>query len=174
MTELHAYDPHWADEFARTAAQLRSVGDPSWAFEHIGSTSVPGLPAKPIIDLAVRVSSLDEVSAHDASLTAGGWLAIRRQPGDHLVRVRQRGNVRTHIAHFFAAADWDACHQRMFRDWLREHPDDRDRYAAAKRAASAVAGPDYTRTKAPVVLEIVNRARAARGLGPLADLDSGV
>lgn len=80
---------------------------------------------------------------------------------------------RTHIAHFFPAEQWAECHQRMFRDWLRAHPEDCDRYAAAKRQAAAGArhGGEYTVAKRAVVNEITNRARAARGLPPVDNWD---
>lgn len=63
------------------------------------------------------------------------------------------------------------CHQRLFRDWLRSHPDDLARYQAVKLSAATGEGPDYTTAKLPVVLDIVNRARAAHGLPPIHELD---
>ncbi|MFX4273099.1 GrpB family protein [Propionibacteriaceae bacterium Y1685] len=173
MTVLVDHDPGWSAEFARAAQHLLSAADRTWTVEHIGSTSVPGLMAKPIIDLAVRVGSVAEVDDMRAQLSRAGWLAVRRQPVDHRVLVREANEVRTHIAHFFTAQQWETCHQRLFRDWLRAHPEDQRVYLEAKRRASGEIGGAYTRIKAPVVLEIVNRAREAQGLPPLADLDSG-
>lgn len=171
VTETVEYDPTWSSAFEQAAAQLREAGDRSWLIEHIGSTCIPGLSGKPIIDLAVRVDSADDLEARRRDLADGGWLAIRRQPRSHRVLVRERDGKRTHIAHFFTAARWEACHQRLFRDWIRADPDDLARYREAKRRAALADPRDYTKIKEPVVLQIVNRARASRGWPPVDDLD---
>lgn len=168
---LSDYDPDWLARFEAAADDLRRVTDAGWVIEHIGSTSIPGMPAKPIIDLAVRVEALADVAVHDNSLRSVGFVAIAAGPRTHLVRVRLAGAERTHIAHFFTAGQWETCNQRIFRDWLRSHPDDRDLYAQAKRAAAAAAigSRDYTARKTATVQAIVDRARSARGL-PLVDV----
>lgn len=168
------YDPAWPGEFRRTADQLATVLPETWVIEHIGSTSVPGLSAKPIIDLAIRVPDLDAVDERIDTLRAIGWYPIARGPQTHRVLVRMRGDQRTHIAHFFRAEDWDTVHQRIFADWLRRHPADRDLYAEAKRSAAreATVGRDYTLRKRSVVQEITDRARTARGLPPVDSWDT--
>ena len=130
------HDPAWTAEFRRAADQLATVIPQDWPIEHIGSTSVPGLAAKPIIDLAIRVPGLDAVDERIDTLRTIGWYPIARGPQTHRVLVRMRGDQRTHIAHFFRAEDWDTVHQRIFADWLRGHPADRDLYAEAKRSAA--------------------------------------
>ncbi|HVX47494.1 MAG TPA: GrpB family protein [Mycobacteriales bacterium] len=164
--ELVPYDPRWPAEFEAAAAQIRAVTGRTWLVEHIGSTSVPGLSAKPVIDLAVRVPDLQDVDAHQHDLVGIGFLAIAGGPLTHKVRVRVKDEQRTHIAHFFPPDQWAHCNQRIFRDWLIEHPEDRDRYEQAKRTAAgeAAGGRDYTQRKTAVVQEIVDRARAALGL----------
>ena len=135
---------------------------------------MPGLSAKPIIDLAIRVPDLDAVDERIDTLRAIGWYPIARGPQTHRVLVRMRGDQRTHIAHFFRAEDWDTVHQRIFADWLRRHPADRDLYAEAKRSAAreATGGRDYTLRKRSVVQEITDRARTARGLPPVDSWDT--
>ncbi|WP_020014431.1 GrpB family protein [Promicromonospora sukumoe] len=167
---LEEYDHRWPELYTRAAAELLDV-EPSWEVEHIGSTAIPGMAAKPIIDLAVRVGSLAEVRARLDELAARGWLRIARGPRSHLVLVKQQGPRRTHIAHFFVVEQWAGCHQRLFRDWLLTHQQDAERYLDVKRRAAQLAsdGPDYTARKAAVVQEIVDRARAAQGL-PQADI----
>jgi len=166
MVELVPPDPSWPAEYERAAAELADIVPADWPIEHIGSTSVPGLIAKPIIDLGVRVPALAAVVELDPQLRSAGWHQLARGPVTHLVRVKESEGRRTHIAHFFAAEDWEHCHQRVFRDWLQDLPEDRDRYAEAKRSAAAAAedGRDYTLRKRAVVEEITNRARTARGL----------
>lgn len=160
------YDPGWSADFEAAASDLRSGTGADWVIEHIGSTSIPGMPAKPIIDLAVRVSQLTDVDLHDRALTGVGFVAIAAGPRTHRVRVRLDGTVRTHIAHFFTAAQWDTCNQRIFRDWLHLHAEDRELYAIAKRVAAvnASGSRDYTARKTSTVQAIVDRARRARGL----------
>jgi GrpB-like predicted nucleotidyltransferase (UPF0157 family) len=163
---LVPYDPSWPAQFEQAAAGLRDSGDPDWVIEHIGSTAIPGMRAKPVIDMAVRVTDAAEFEQHRASLERDGWhlgSAVRSHP----VMIRESDGVRTHIAHFFAAADWDAVNQRILRDWLRAHPDDADRYVHAKCDAVAAAArgtASYNAAKTPVIQEIVDRARSARGL----------
>jgi GrpB-like predicted nucleotidyltransferase (UPF0157 family) len=164
---LVTYDSSWPDQYQAAAAAIRAI-EAGWQVEHIGSTSIIGMPAKPIIDLAVRVQCFDDLDERLPELEAIGWRRIRRGPQSHRVLVQQDADRRTHIAHFFTADQWDTCNQRIFRDWLRASPEDRHRYLEAKRAA-AEAGPgrEYTARKTEVVQAITDRARAARGLPPV-------
>jgi GrpB-like predicted nucleotidyltransferase (UPF0157 family) len=171
VIEIVDYDPSWPSDFAEAAEQLHEVGEGRWLVEHIGSTSVPGLSAKPIIDLAVRIGCFGELDDRREDLVSRGWLAIGRQPRSHRVRVREEQGRRTHVAHFFTTGQWETFHQRMFRDWLRIHPDDLARYQAVKLAAAGGEGSEYLINKRPVVLDIVNSARAARGLASIDELD---
>lgn len=163
---LVAYDPSWPEQFAAAAEHLREHGDSDWVIEHIGSTAIPGMRAKPIIDLAVRIADAADLERHRHALEDAGWRrgsGVRRHP----VMLRERDGTRTHIAHFFTAAEWDAVNQRILRDWLIENPADADRYRHAKCDAVAAAArgtSSYSAAKGPVIQEIVDRARAARGL----------
>lgn len=163
---LVQYDPRWPELFEEIAAELRAHGDPSWAVEHIGSTAVPGMRAKPIIDLAVRIESAEDFEAHRPALESLGW-RLGSSVQSHPVMVFERDGVRTRIAHFFAASDWETVNQRILRDWLRAHPEDADRYTHAKCDAVAAAArgtSTYNAAKTPVIQHLVDRARAARGL----------
>jgi GrpB-like predicted nucleotidyltransferase (UPF0157 family) len=163
---LVPYDPRWPAQFRSVAAEIREATGAPWLIEHIGSTAVPGLAAKPVIDLAIRVDRLDQVDEHKDALAAIGFVGITGGPRTHRVLVRLSGKDRTHIAHFFPAEQWDGCHQRIFRDWLVLHADDRVRYEQVKLAAAAAAtgGRDYTTRKTAVIQEVVDRAREALGL----------
>lgn len=162
---VEEYDPRWPQLFEEAAAEFAEIQS-SWGVEHIGSTAIPGMAAKPTIDIAVRVQTLDEVDERFDDLAAIGWRRISRGPRTHLVLVKQQGARRTHIAHFFVGEQWDSCNQRIFRDWLLTHPEDAARYLNVKQAAAQLAagGRDYTARKTAVVQEIVDRARSARGL----------
>lgn len=163
---LLTYDPAWADQFASIASEITTLTDADWLIEHIGSTAIPGMRAKPIIDLAIRIRDLQDFDTHVPALEAGGWRrgsAVRTHP----VMIHETDGVRTAIAHLFVAEDWDAANQRILRDWLLAHPDDADRYSHAKCDAVAAAArgrSTYNAAKTPAIQEIVDRARAARGL----------
>ncbi|MFJ4998890.1 GrpB family protein [Microbacterium sp. NPDC088619] len=163
---LVGYDPTWPEQFESIAREIRTLGDADWLIEHIGSTAIPGMRAKPIIDLAVRIRDLEHFEHHSPALQAAGWRrgsSVRTHP----VMILEPDGIRIAIAHFFFAGEWDAVHQRLLRDWLRSHPDDADRYAHAKCDAVAAAArgtSTYNAAKTPVIQEIVDRARAARGL----------
>lgn len=163
---LVAYDPTWPARFEAIANELRTHGNSEWLVEHIGSTSIPGMRAKPIIDLAVRIDGTDDLDQHRGALEAIGW-GLGSGVRTHPVMVFEENGIRTRIAHFFDASEWDVAPQRLLRDWLRAHPDDADRYRHAKCDAVAAAArgtSTYNAAKTPVIQEIVDRARAARGL----------
>ena len=150
------YDPAWPERFeaqrARIAAALHDVE----RIEHIGSTSVPGLPAKPIIDIVlVPVGLIDHAVA---PLEAAGYQLRVREPGHRMLRTPNR-DVHVHL--------WEErseVHRHLlFRDYLREHPDDCDLYAAAKRdLATREWGDmnDYADAKSPAITDITGRADA--------------
>lgn len=170
---LVEHDPSWASQFAAARDSLVAVLGPDWTVEHIGSTAVPGLLAKPVIDLAVRVPSGATLTSYDGALAAAGWVEVRSSVTTHDVRMRLDGTIRTHIAHFFGADDWETAHQRLFVAWLLAHDDDRDRYAALKASLRAAGtwGRAYTDAKGHFVQEVVDRARAERGLPPVVVTD---
>ena len=160
------YDPGWPGMFREIAAERRMLGDPDWEIEHIGSTAVPGMKAKPIIDVAVRLVGVDGLGDHLVRLEDAGW-RIGSGVRTHPVLVFEPDGIRTRIAHFYPTEQWDAANQRILRDWLLTHPDDAAHYLAAKEAAveDAIAGrARYNTGKTAVIQEIVDRARAARGL----------
>lgn len=151
------------DELRRTLPEVFTE------IEHIGSTAVPGLAAKPIIDLMGAVDDFDPVERREALLNGIGFVRHFNGMTDRLLYVRGSGGARTHILHVVGAQSWPTRNQRMLRDHLREHPADAQRYAALKRAiVAADQGPDdYTRAKTELIQELTDRARANRGLPPV-------
>lgn len=164
---LVPYDPSWPQRFEEFASSIRTAGADDWIIEHIGSTAIPGMSAKPIIDLAVRVETGEQFEAHRSALETAGWRlgsGIRTHP----VMSAESTGERVAIAHFFRAAEWDLVPQRLLRDWLCAHPDDAERYGRVKHDAARAAeerNSSYNAGKSAVIQEIVDRARAARGLG---------
>jgi GrpB-like predicted nucleotidyltransferase (UPF0157 family) len=157
------YDPGWPRLFEREAERIRGVlGGRALLVEHAGSTSVPGLAAKPIIDVLVTV---DDITAEedylDALLTAGYELRVR-EPGHRLVRTPDRG-VHVHVYERGARA---VDEYLLLRDRLRTDAADRALYERTKRELMLHDWDDmnaYADAKTAVIEEIKARARAARG-----------
>lgn len=129
------YDPSWPALFAREEARIRSIlGDRVVRLEHTGSTSVPGLAAKPIIDITMTVADVLDEPAYAADLEAAGYrLAIREDEPewyDHRVFKGPDTNINLHV---FSAGCRELDRMVGFRDWLRTHDDDRALYESTKR-----------------------------------------
>jgi GrpB-like predicted nucleotidyltransferase (UPF0157 family) len=161
------YDPAWPERFAGQRDAILGVGgDLILAIEHIGSTAVPGLAAKPVIDIAVAVPYVDVagVALVDAVRPLGYVFFDAGMPG-RLMCTRNENGVRAQHLHILPVSRWELLNERLMRDWLLTHPVDRDRYAALKiELASRLSGEDYTRAKTDFIQELVDAARAELGL----------
>jgi GrpB-like predicted nucleotidyltransferase (UPF0157 family) len=148
-------DPGWASEFAGIAERLRSaIGDDALRIDHIGSTSVPGLPAKDVIDVQVTVADEAALARAAASLERSGWRRSARISRDHVVPGLPE-DPSDWRKEFFNAPEGDRqtnVHVRMngranqryallFRDYLRVQPEAASAYAEVKRGLAALA-PD--------------------------------
>ncbi|RYY49336.1 MAG: GrpB family protein [Actinomycetales bacterium] len=163
-------DPTWPEQAAGLVATVRAALGPNVvSLEHVGSTSVPGLPAKPIIDLLLVVPDPADEDAYVPALEQQGFVLTVREPWWHGHRLLRHGRPRTNL-HVLERDSAEAERMLMFRDWLRNHPDDRELYAEAKRAAAAAAAEagehvmQYNARKQTVVREIYARIFAAAGL----------
>ncbi len=165
---LVAYDPDWPSRFLEVAQLLRRGLGPEWVIEHAGSTSVPGLSAKPVIDLVLRLPEGQDVTEATRPLLSADWSAPV-EVGDHWAIFHPAEGRRAAIGHIFTAVQWPEAHMRLFARWLRSHPADRQRYEDLKRGLvqQGIWGSDYTRRKASFVHEIVNSARRHQGLAPI-------
>ena len=131
-------DPSWASAFAAMEAELRlALGARVLGIEHIGSTAVPGLAAKPVIDLLCGVASLDDVPACTPILAARGWqypVDLNRDLVERRFFLRRSPEgIRTHHAHFIVHRGPLWAEYLLFRDRLRASPELRGRYEALKR-----------------------------------------
>jgi GrpB-like predicted nucleotidyltransferase (UPF0157 family) len=169
VIEIVGYDAAWAARAAAARGELLDrLPGLFTAVEHIGSTSVPGLAAKPVIDLMAAVADLDQVAGHDEIL---GELGYRRydagMPG-RLFYVRDRHGRRAYHLHVVPADSWDTRNERLLRDHLLGHPGDVRRYAELKKqlATEHAGSASYTKAKTELIQELTDRARAARGLPP--------
>lgn len=155
---IEDYDPAWADRFDGERARIENALD-LLAIEHVGSTSVPGLPAKPIIDIDVLLEDTAEESRFIPLLEGLGYRLVLREPWwfGHRLLVNAEEDVHLHVWPRDAA---EPVRHRLFRDWLRTHPDDRDLYATTKRRLAhetADRPGDYTMAKSEVIDQIFAR-----------------
>lgn len=158
---LAEYDPAWRERYATLAREIRgALGDALALVEHVGSTSVPGLAAKPIIDIVLAVADCADEAAYVASLEARGYTLRIREPDwyEHRMLTSRAADVNLHV---FSAGCPEIDRMLLFRDRLRAHPAERDRYVAVKRALAAQPWrhvQDYADAKSAVVDEIMARA----------------
>lgn len=164
---IQPYDPAWPSSFATQKAALESeLTDVLVApTQHIGSTSVPGLAAKPIIDMLALVDDYAAFTEAPQRLEHLSWVAAP-EPGDADRRTWSlcfpSVERRTHHLHVVEQAspawrDWV-----LFRDYLRAHPDDARRYARLKHSLAATDArdrPAYRAGKGPVIAELMDLAR---------------
>lgn len=165
--QLVTYDRSWSTSYSEFEAHLTAHLGQRWECEHIGSTSVPGLLAKPVIDIAIGMPDGVSILKATPLLVDAGW-SPPVQVGDHWTTVFPSDGVRSAVGHVFTAGQWPEAHVRLFADWLRRHTWARDRYASLKLdlLAHGVWSNEYTLAKGPFVLRSVNQARAELGLPP--------
>ncbi|CAH0159827.1 Dephospho-CoA kinase [Stenotrophomonas lactitubi] len=159
------WSPLWANQFEHQRAQLQAtLGNSALCIEHVGSTAVPGLPAKPILDIDLLVADPADEAAYLPRLQTLGYVLTVRERSWYQHRMLRLDTPRVNL-HVFAPDCAEHIRHRLFRDWLRSHEDDRLRYAQAKRAALQGSGnvQAYNRSKQEVVRSIHARLFAARG-----------
>lgn len=159
---LAEYDDAWPTRFEVLADRVRgALGDRVRRLEHIGSTSVPGLAAKPLIDMLLIVDDVEDEAAFVAPLEAAGFELRVREPDHRMFRTRQR-DVHLHV---YATGRTEERDYLDLRDWLRVSRDDRILYATVKRRLAQQQWTDmndYADAKTDVVRDILTRARSWR------------
>jgi GrpB-like predicted nucleotidyltransferase (UPF0157 family) len=164
--QLVPYDPGWPRRFDDLSAAVRAVlGDTALDIEHVGSTSVPGLAAKDVIDIDLTVADPRAEDRYVPALERIGYVLIIREPSWHEHRCLRLAEPRANL-HVFGPDCPETIRHRMFRDWLRTHPEDRIRYEEAKLAAVPGGGRvmDYNARKQDVIRDIYDRLFRAAGM----------
>jgi len=163
------YDPEWP---AKAAAELEAVADALSgaidAIEHIGSTAVPGLAAKAIVDLMAASPDFAAVRSRADRLAAIGYIGADNGMPGRLLFHKTEGGMPVNL-HVVPTATWETRNQRLLRDYLRANPKDARRYGDLKLALAreTADGDDYSRKKTALIQELMDRARAERGLPPV-------
>jgi GrpB-like predicted nucleotidyltransferase (UPF0157 family) len=155
-----AYDPRWPAMYEREADRIRAaLGEKVVSLEHTGSTSVPGLAAKPIIDITLEIPDTADEDAYVALLEKAGYvLRIRESDDDHRLFKGPDTDINLHV---YSAGNPEVQRMVGFRDWLRTHPDDRELYERTKRELGARTWrhvQHYADAKSEVVEAIIARA----------------
>ncbi|MGO9753270.1 MAG: GrpB family protein [Solirubrobacteraceae bacterium] len=153
------YDSGWPARFETERARVRqALGVQALRIEHIGSTAVPGLAAKPIIDLLVTVEDPEDESRTVPRLTAAGYELRVREPGHRMFHTPDR-DVHVHI---WGEDDPEVARCLRFRDRLRDSPEDRQTYEQRMRELARRDSTDmnhYADAKGPMIEAILARAR---------------
>jgi GrpB-like predicted nucleotidyltransferase (UPF0157 family) len=164
--EIVPYDQEWPGRFVMLSRDIRTaLGAVALDVEHVGSTSVPGLAAKNVIDIDLTVADPADEDRYVPTLERLGYVLIVREPSFHQHRCLTLADPRVNL-HVFGPDCPETIRHRMFRDWLRSHRDDRHRYEQAKRQAVPGGGNvmDYNRRKEDVLRDIYDRMFRAAGL----------
>ncbi|MCR2805941.1 GrpB family protein [Paenibacillus soyae] len=156
------YNPEWVREFNEIGTRIRQeLGDTAIRIDHIGSTSISGLAAKPIIDIQISVKSLEPVDLYRGQMESLGYV-FRADNTERTKRYfRESNNMRrTHI-HIREAGSFSEQFALLFRDYLRSHSDDAKYYEATKYRLMELYRNDrhrYVEEKEPIFWEIIRKA----------------
>jgi GrpB-like predicted nucleotidyltransferase (UPF0157 family) len=156
------YDPRWSELFQREAARIQSaLSERALQIEHVGSTSVPNLPAKPIIDILLVVTNSADEGSYLPMLESVGYALCIREPNWHEHRMFKGPDTDVNL-HVFSAGCPEIERVLVFRDWLRGNAADRALYARTKLALAQKEWKyvqNYADAKTAVIEEIMGRAQ---------------
>lgn len=159
---LVEYDPEWPHHFQSEVHCIQAaLGDRALRIEHTGSTAVPGLPAKPVIDIVLAVADSAQEAEYVPPLERAGYQLQIREPDWYEHRLLQKAAPEVNL-HVFSMDCPEIERMLAFRDWLRITPGDRDLYAHCKRDLAQRQWKytqDYADAKTAVIEEILTRAR---------------
>jgi GrpB-like predicted nucleotidyltransferase (UPF0157 family) len=144
--EIVDYEPSWPAQYEAECALIRrALGDVLVEIHHIGSTAVPGLAAKPIIDILLEVEDLAALDALNSEMEAIGYNPKGEFGIPHRRYFPKGGDNRSHHVHAFVCGDSNVARHLAFRDYLRRHPDVVQEYAEVKRRVAQTCGNDSER-----------------------------
>lgn len=143
------YDDRWPDMFEAESLLIKTLlGGIAKDIHHIGSTSVPGLSAKPVIDILLEVSDINELDTYHSAMAHAGYVAR----GENGIAGRRYfikgGDQRSHQVHAFAVGDMQVLSHLAFRDYLRRNKDITEEYAEIKHATALLSRNDAHRYSA--------------------------
>lgn len=158
---LAPYDPAWPSQYRLLAARIRQALGADARLEHVGSTSIPGLSAKPIIDIVLEVADSSDEASYVTALEEQGFVLRIREPDWNEHRALKFADPAANL-HVFSTGCAEIERMIRFRDWLRSHDGDRELYERSKRELAARVWKytqNYADAKSEVVEEILARAQ---------------
>ncbi len=172
---LTEYDPAWPGSFEAERARLQeAIGEWAVSIEHVGSTAVPGMAAKPVIDIGVSLRSFRDTLLCITPLRELGYICMgesgipgriffRKLTDDPSPGQTLNGVSRTHQVHMYEEGHWEDVAHILFRDWLRSHPETAREYEALKRDLAATHSDveAYAEAKTQFVRAVLKEARRA-------------
>ncbi|WP_242056442.1 MULTISPECIES: GrpB family protein [unclassified Nostoc] len=129
-------NPKWVEEFKAESKQIASVMEKNIiSIHHIGSTAIPGIYAKPVIDFLIEVKDIRKVDEHSAAMVAIGYEAMGEfgLPGRRYFRKNSSPGIRTHNVHTYEVGSSEITRHLAFRDYMIAHPDAAQQYSELKR-----------------------------------------
>ena len=138
--EVVPHNPNWQNEFQMEAKQITSaMGEMLVAIHHIGSTAIPGIYAKPVIDMLVEVRDITEVEARSSAMELIGYEVMGEFgiPGRRYFRKENQAGIRTHQVHTFELGSAQITRHLAFRDFKIAHPEEAQKYSELKRKLAA-------------------------------------
>jgi len=163
---LVEYDPAWTKIFVREATRIKAaLGERAIVVEHVGSTSVPGLIAKPIIDILLVVADSADEPSYVPALEAAGYVLRIREPDWHQHRLFKGPDTNINL-HVFTQGSEEIQRTLLLRDWLRTNEADRELYAPTKRSLARRKWKyvqNYADAKSEVVKAILESAETPGG-----------
>ncbi len=163
--QVEACNPQWVETFAAKKAEIeQALAQTALLIEHVGSTAVPDLAAKPVIDIDLIVADPEDEDCYVTALVALGYQLRIRERSWYQHRMLRHENPRVNL-HVFGPASPEHIRHILFRDWLRDHPSDRQHYAQAKLLAKdgVTNATDYNARKQNVVRAIYQDIFRSRG-----------
>lgn len=166
--EVVPHNPNWRDEFVAESSRVAMALEAVVAVHHIGSTSIPKIYAKPVIDLLVEVSDINQVDRCNAAMQALGYEVMGEYgiPGRRYFRKDNKAGQRTHHVHVFKAASPHVERHLAFRDYMIAHPEAAQQYSELKQALMRKLQPTdiegYMDGKDSFIKEMEQRAMAWR------------
>ncbi|ALE06175.1 hypothetical protein AL755_13040 [Arthrobacter sp. ERGS1:01] len=158
--EVVEYDAGWPARFVRLAEVIgQALGPLALSVDHIGSTSVPGLAAKPIIDILLTVASVEDEDSYLTAMEHAGFVLRVREPDHRMFRTPAK-NVHIHL---YAPGRQESVDYLTLRDWLRSSAPARALYAETKKRLAGQSWPDmnyYAAAKSGVIAQLLADARA--------------
>jgi GrpB-like predicted nucleotidyltransferase (UPF0157 family) len=156
-----SYDPDWPSRFDEQAALIRkAMGPAALAIDHVSSTAVPSLAAKPVLDVVLTVNDSSQEEIYSTALESEGFSILIREPEWFEHRMLKHSSPATNL-HVFSVGCTEIERLKLFRDWLRSHQADRLLYEKVKRELAIrkwSCVQDYADAKTEVIKEIMQRA----------------